>query len=159
MWTREQNEIQWRDRNHTRVLWCVTHHKFQPEIPVIWTPNSASMNRVGSQRVGETRKMYAKMGWVEWISVNILKTARVYWRAPVLLVQNQQTNPKFLLKYFSYLPKISAGCSQGLHLPMLQDWAYPGIWSKLEIFSSFHSAWGKARRSAKRDLGCLVVSQ
>ena len=25
------------------------------------------------------------MGWVEWISANILKTVRVYWRAPVLL--------------------------------------------------------------------------
>ena len=26
------------------------------------------------------------MGWVEWISANILKTTRVYWRAPVLLI-------------------------------------------------------------------------
>ena len=36
-------------------------------------------------RVGERRKMYAEMGWLEWISANILKTARVGWRAPVLL--------------------------------------------------------------------------
>ena len=42
------------------------------------------MNQVGSPRVGERRKMYAEMGWVEWILANILKTARVYWRAPVL---------------------------------------------------------------------------
>ena len=74
VYLKNSNKMWW-DRNHTRVLWCVTHHKFQPEIPVIWTPNSASMNRVGSPRVGERRKMYAEMGRVEWISANILKTA------------------------------------------------------------------------------------
>ena len=49
---------------------------------------TASMNRVGSSRVGERRKMYAEMRWLEWISTNILKMARVYWQVPVLFVQN-----------------------------------------------------------------------
>ena len=57
------------------MCWYVTHHKFKQEISV--TPNSASINWGGSPRVGE-RKMYVEVGWVEWISAHILKTAWVY---------------------------------------------------------------------------------
>ena len=42
------------------------------------------------------------MGWLEWISANIVKTARVYWRAPVLL-------PLLLIFWF-------VGCKAFLYL-------------------------------------------
>ena len=35
--------------------------------------------------------IYVEMGWLEWISANIVKTARVYWRAPVLLYGGRDT--------------------------------------------------------------------
>ena len=44
------------------------------------------------------------MGWVEWISTNILKTARVYWWAPVLLTSVPFVNHANSTSFVSFKP-------------------------------------------------------
>ena len=53
------------------------------------------------------------MGWVEWISANILKTGRVYWRAPVLLIiQKFKSEESNFGSWRPIISDVAASCKQ-----------------------------------------------